>query len=412
MVKEFLFRHGQSAENIDAEESINVFLSGMRAGLEGEESSLAMLSTYLYEPDDAVSESQDKIIIIDAGGTNFRSALGYFKDGKAVFENVQKTVMPASDRELSKDEFYGEIAKNVERLLKEGGNVGFCFSYPVKMSADKDGVMCGATKELKARGINGTKVGACTLQAIRQYSSEKRKIVILNDTVATLLGGTVGADKKYSSFIGYIYGTGINLAYLEDASEIRGENGGGRRMVINTECGNFDGFKQGDYDKIVALETAQPQAYRFEKMTSGKYLASVIAECAYGAEKEGVIGKLKRIPFTLKDVTEFLNGGRGAYIENFLHGDEGKARQLAQELIKRAAKAGAVVNAAALIKSVKAGELPAAIVAEGTTFEKLPGYKTLFKKYLEEFLAPRGLTFEIIKGEDTNMLGSLVAALS
>ena len=183
-------------------------------------------------------------------------------------------------------------------------------------------------------------------------------------------------------------------------------------MIINTECGNFDGFAQGDYDKKVAEETANPEAYRFEKMTSGKYLASVIAECAYGAESEGLVGKLKRIPFTLKDVTEFLDGGEGAYIENFLPEDRAKAKELAEELVRRAAKAGAVVNAAAAIKSAEPKGLPVAIVAEGTTFERLTGYKELFIEYLTELLAPSGITFELVKGEDANMLGSLAAALS
>lgn len=406
MIKEFLHRHGQSSDNIDAAAATERVLGAMSAGLKGEGGSLAMLSTYLYEPDLSKTANSDKKIIIDAGGTNFRSALGYFKDGKAVFEKVEKTVMPASDRELSKDEFYGAIAGNVERLLEEGGDIGFCFSYPVQMSADKDGVMCGATKELKAKGVNGTKVGGSTLQAIKKYSAKQRKVVILNDTVATLLGGTVCADKKYSAYIGYIYGTGINLAYLERVG------GDGRRMIINTECGNFDGFAQGDYDKKVAEDTANPEAYRFEKMTSGKYLASVIAECAYGAESEGLVGKLKRIPFTLKDVTEFLDGGEGAYIENFLPEDRAKAKELAKELVRRAAKAGAVVNAAAAIKSAEPKGLPVAIVAEGTTFERLTGYKELFIEYLTELLAPRGITFELVKGEDANMLGSLAAALS
>ena len=393
MIKEFLHRHGQSSDNIDAAAATERVLDAMRAGLKGEGGSLAMLPTYLYEPDLSKTVNSDKKIIIDAGGTNFRSALGYFKDGKAVFEKVEKTVMPASDRELSKDEFYAAIAGKVERLLEDGGDIGFCFSYPVRMGADKDGVMCGATKELKAKGVNGTKVGDSTLQAIKKYSAKQRKIVILNDTVATLLGGTVCADKKYS-------------AYIERVG------GDGRRMIINTECGNFDGFAQGDYDKKVAEETANPEAYRFEKMTSGKYLASVIAECAYGAESEGLVGKLKRIPFTLKDVTEFLDGGEGAYIENFLPEDRAKAKELAEELVRRAAKAGAVVNAAAAIKSAEPKGLPVAIVAEGTTFERLTGYKELFIEYLTELLAPSGITFELVKGEDANMLGSLAAALS
>ena len=411
MIARFLKAHLQSAENIDEKEIIKSFTQQMVEGLEGKPRSLKMLPTYLYEPDlSAVSDSGKKIVI-DAGGTNFRSALGEFKDGKAEFTGLQKGVMPASDRELSKDEFYGEIADNVKRLLNKGGDVGFCFSYPVEMGADGDGEMGAATKELKAKGIEGTKVGECTLNAIKKYDTRKRKIVILNDTVATLLGGMACAKGGYSAYIGYIYGTGINLAYLENSSAIKKiKVNDSRRMIINTECGNFDGFVQGDFDKEVASRTEQPRAYLFEKFTSGKYLAKVMEKCLDGAEREGLLKRACAHPFELKDVSAFLTGERSAYSENFAAEDLGKAKRLAEALIDRAAKAGAAVNAAAAIRSGVPGGLPVAIVAEGTTFEKLYGYKRGFCEYLKEFLTPYGISYELIKGEDTNLLGSLMAA--
>ena len=414
MIGEFLKRHGQSADNIDAEKSIGLFLRQMREGLEGKKCSLQMVPTYLFEPDLKNIVKGERKIIIDAGGTNFRSAAGYFdENGNAVFEDMQKTYMPASDRELDCDEFYDAIAKNVRRLLPQGGDVGFCFSYPVEMGLDKDGTMGNATKELKAKGIGGTKVGRRTLEAVKKYDAADRKIVILNDTVATLLGGMASVKGRYSAFIGYIYGTGINLAYAENVSAIAKINvKSDRRMLINTECGNFDGFVQGDYDKKVSQSTENPASYLFEKMTSGKYLAKVIDECVKGAEKEGLFGSVKPAPFDLKDVTAFLNGQSSAFADKFEQADLAKAKQLAVGLIERAAKAGAVVNAAAAITSGKRGGLPVAIVAEGTTFNKLTGYKQGFVKYLTEFLAPQGIGFEIVQGEDLNMLGSLMATMA
>jgi len=415
VVNEFLKRHGQSPENIDAEKSISDFISEMKRGLAGENSSIAMIPTYIYEPSSEVRTESGKKIVIDAGGTNFRSACAYFdKNGKAVFEDMQKTVMPASDRELSKNEFYDAIACNIKRLLPQTDDIGFCFSYPVDMEENKDGVVGSATKEIKAPEITGTKVGECTLAAVKKYDFKERKIVILNDTVATLLGGMATTDKKYSAFIGYIYGTGTNICYTEYAeniSKIKAEQG--RRMLINTECGNFRGFAQGDYDRAVSSATEYPEKYLFEKMTSGKYLAEVINLTIVGAIKEGVIkGGKEKYEFGLKDVSDFLNGEECVFTSAFDGNDRELVKEICRQLIDRAAKMGAIANASAAIMSAKPHGLPVAIVAEGTTFNKLAGYREKFVQYLKELLAPYGIDCEIVQGNDLNMLGSLMASIS
>lgn len=411
MIKEFLKRHGQSSENVDEKQMISLFLSEMKSGLEGKKSSLAMYPTYIYEPDLTKKLKSDKKIVIDAGGTNFRSARAYFDgNGKAVFEDMQKTAMPASDRQLTKDGFYDAIAVNIKRLLPDTGDIGFCFSYPVDMGEDKDGIVGAATKEIKAPQIAGTKVGACTVEAVKKYDQKERNIVILNDTVATLLGGMATVENKYSAFIGYIYGTGTNLCYTESSENIKKIDAmRGRRMLINTECGNFNGFKSGDYDKEVFAGTEYPDRYVFEKMTSGKYLSKIINLCLDGAAKEGIIGKAD-FNFKLKDVSEFLDNGSGAMAEAVADGDRQKVAQICEELIDRAAKMGAIANTAMAVASGNKDK-PVAIVAEGTTFNRLTGYRERFEGYLNKFLTPYGMKYEIVQGEDLNMLGSLMATV-
>jgi hexokinase len=416
-VEQFLIKHKQSSQQVDVELSLKLFIDEMKAGLNGDKSSLAMFPTYLYEPKLSKYESGKKYIIIDAGGTNFRSALGYFdENGKAVFESIERTKMPASDGYLSFNEFYSAIAKNISRLLPVGKDIGFCFSYPVKMGSDKDGTVEMFAKEINAPEVVGTKVGKCTLDAVKAYDNTTRKIVILNDTVATLLGGIVHSKKQYSAFVGYIFGTGTNVCYTEYTQNIGKLSDGekGRRMLINTECGSFNKFVQGDYDKLVAQETANPTSQLFEKMTSGKYLSHVIELCFKGAQEEGVFAVTPNISqFELKDVSPFLLGEES--IINGMFGcddDRNSARKIAENLIDRAAKMGAIANAAACILSGTPNGLPVAIVAEGTTFRKLYGYKAKFEKYLKEIIKPYGLTCEIVQGEELNLVGALIAIAS
>ena len=410
--KEFLMAHGQSAENIDIKSSLNNFWQQMQLGLDGN-GGMPMIPTYLMNVDRSKIKPNEKHILIDAGGTNFRSALGYFDEqGQVVIERQKKTIMPASDKLLTKSEFYNTIASNVSRLLPAGINVGFCFSYQVDMNKDLDGKVVMFSKEVKAPEVIGTQVGKETLLACKQYDKAKRKIVILNDTVATLLGGLALTDEKFSAYLGYIYGTGTNVCYIEDTSKItKVKELPTGKMLVNTECGNFDGFQQGDFDKVTIARTAVPDKQLFEKMTSGKYLADIIYEALSVAERNGIfVGKTNIVPFTLKDVSTFLTE------DNFCglfeaEQDTQLVKEICTELIRRAAKMGAIVNSALAIASCNDKSLPVAIVAEGTTFNKLPYYRAFFEEYLTEILGAWGIKYKILQGEDLNLVGTLMATM-
>lgn len=412
--KQFLIKHGQSSQQVDVNKSLALFAEKMKQGLTGKCLSIPTIPTYLVDVDRSKIKSYVKRILIDAGGTNFRVGLGYFDEkGVPHIENISKTFMPASDGTYyGKEQFYSAIANNVSGYLDKATDIGFCFSYQVAMDKDVDGEVVMFSKEINAPEVIGTRVGRETLLACKKYSDAERNIVILNDTVATLLGGMATNDGKFSAYLGYIYGTGTNVCYVEDVeniTKINDVNGG--RMLINTECGNFDGFVQGDFDKVCISKTAVPDRQLFEKMTSGKYLANIIAEAYRQAEEEGAfIGKAQLAPFELKDVSLLLDGGEfPCRFENAI--DMQFAKDVAIELIDRAAKMGAVVNSALAIASCKDKSLPVALVAEGTTFNKLTGYRAAFEKYLTEILSGYGISYKIIQGEELNLVGTLMATM-
>lgn len=411
--KKFLLEHRQSAANIDVKKSLNAFWEQMSLGLSGK-GGMPMIPTYLTNVDRSCIQSGAKRLLIDAGGTNFRSAIGYFDEqGNAHIERISKTHMPATDRFLTKDEFYAQIAQNISPLLSEADTIGFCFSYPVEMDKDIDGTVLPFTKEVKASEAVGTKVGAETVAACKALDGKDRRIVILNDTAATLLGGMATSNESFSAYLGYIYGTGTNVCYAEDTANISKVTGLPRgKMLVNTECGTFDGFPLGDFDRAAIARTADPNRQLFEKMTSGKYLAEVIYEAFCAAQAENLfVGETHIQPFNLRDVSEFLAG-------NGLHGmfrnetDELFAKQICRGAVRRAAKMGAIVNSALAIASVKDKSLPVAIVAEGTTFDKLPGYRTQFRRYLTKILGAYSLKYKILQGKDLNLVGTLMATMA
>lgn len=411
--EEFLFSHGESADNVDVNASLNAFWTEMRLGLAGK-GGMPMIPTYLMDVDRSRIRKGSRRILIDAGGTNFRSALGYFdEDGNAVIEQLAKTRMPASDTFLTKEEFYAQTAQNVSRLLDKSNIIGYCFSYPVAMEQDIDGIVQPFTKEVKAPQVVGTKVGSETVAACKALDGRDRRIVILNDTVATLLGGMASTREKFSAYLGYIYGTGTNVCYIANTSEItKAGNLPDGKMLVNTECGTFGGFERGDFDIAVISHTDFPDRQLFEKMASGKYLADIIYEAFCGARDEGCfVGKTSLQRFDLRDVSEFMEG-------NGLHGmfadasDESFALQICKGLVRRAAKLGAIVNSALAIVSCNDKTLPVAIVAEGTTFDKLPGYRSYFEEYLSQILGNRGIGYKILQGKELNLVGTLMATMA
>lgn len=415
MVEQFLQKHNQSTNNIDIAKMVASATAEMQTGLRSNGSTIPMIPTYLQ------NIGRDKIkpgkrLLIDAGGTNFRSAVGYFdENGNVVLENLQKTKMPASDELLSKQQFYDKIASNVSYLLDDCTDVGFCFSYQVDMQPNMDGKACAFSKEVKAPEVVGTFVGAETLSAIKKHSDVDRKIVILNDTVATLLGGMALSQKQYSAYVGYIFGTGTNLCYIEDTQNITKVSGLPQgKMLINTEMGGCSCFAQGDFDKIVANTTAEPEKQHFEKMSSGKYLADIIYQAFKCGATEGLFGcPVNLVDFQLKDISLFLCGEQNVVYNMFqCDADRQKAREICLNLIDRSAKMGAILNASAILMSCQDKSTPVAIVAEGTTFNKLPTFRDNFQKYLAQIFAPHGINFEILQGEELNLVGTLMATMA
>lgn len=411
---EFLHKHGQCADQVSIKEGMSFFAGKLNKGLREKCDAVPTIPTYLMDIDRTKIKSNVKRILIDAGGTNFRVAIGYFDEqGIPHVEDIYKTSMPASDGTVyTKEQFYSAIADIVKGHLGKAQDIGFCFSYQVAMDKDVDGEIVMFSKEINAPEVIGTRVGKETLLACKKYSDRERKIVILNDTVATLLGGMATTSKKYSAYLGYIYGTGTNVCYIEDTSVItKVSDLPAGKMLINTECGNFDGFTQGDFDKACIAKTAVPNRQLFEKMTSGKYLANIIAKAYSQAVEEGVfIGAVELNPFELKDVSSLLNG-KLFPCKFACEQDLQFAKDVAIELIDRAAKMGAIVNSALAVASCKDKSLPVAIVAEGTTFNKLVGYRAAFEKYLSSILGECGISYEIVQGEELNLVGTLMSTM-
>ena len=272
-VEEFLNRHNLNADEISMDELCDLFLKEMKAGLAGKPSSLAMIPSFCSP--DAVPKEGEQVIVIDAGGTNFRTCLVTFDhDLNPMISDFKRCQMPGIDHEVSASEFFSIIADETERLIDRSDRIGFCFSYAATILPDHDGIPECFSKEIKASEVLGKHLGRELLKelASRGHDVSKKKVLILNDTVATLLAAQARNTKgSYDGCIGFILGTGTNTAYIEKMENITKLDPSIPRVgsqIINVESGCLN-ICLGDLDRRFLNTTKDPDLYGFEKMISG-----------------------------------------------------------------------------------------------------------------------------------------------
>lgn len=419
----FLQKTGLHHGAIDEDAVQQRFLADMEAGLRGTASSLAMIPTFM-DPSRPVLPGQS-VIVLDAGGTNLRvGSLSFDEARTPSIRRLTKHRMPASQALMSKDEFFDRFVALIQPLADAGDRIGFCFSYPAEITPDHDARLMYWSKEIQAPEVEGELIGSNIARRLAAAGCPKQ-IVVLNDTVATLLAAKSRAgEDHYAAFIGFILGTGTNTAYVEQNQNISKRNDLDPRgcQIINIEAGNFNGCSRGPIDDAFDLTTSDPGRYRHEKMVAGAYLGSLTLRVLRAAGDEGLFSasaaRVLRSWDRLETIalTRYL-AGKGATTvfadEAFDPGDHALLHRLITAVVQRAAWLAAI-NLAAVCVKTGAGHDPArpiCINADGSTFHKVPGLKTAISAHLTRLLKPHSIFFELVHIENAPLVGAGVAGL-
>jgi hexokinase len=429
-VVDFLKKYGMDFEDIDIDRSCSVFLEEMQRGLAAEQSSLQMIPTYIETDRDV--PANEPVIAVDAGGTNFRVATVCFDgDGKPVLENAQSYSMPGLKEQVSKEHFFGTMADYLEPVANASSKIGLCFSYPAEILPNKDGKVIRFSKEIMAPEVVGEIVGENLAAAIRESGHEGTKqVVLLNDTVATLLAGRAASgNRTFSSYVGFILGTGTNCCYIEQNKNIakKKDLDAAKTQIINVESGAFGKAPRGAIDLQFDESTLNPGMSTFEKMISGAYLGPLCLHCAHVAAEDGLftepVGEgLKGIrEINTKQVDEFMccpTSGSNPLASAVKSGNQTDAvtlYYLIDRLIERAAKLTAINLSSVVLKSGRGQNpcSPVCIVAEGTTFYELKSLKMRVEYYLKQYLENyRQRYHEIVNVKDATLIGAAIAGLT
>ncbi len=427
-VVSFLKAYQMDIQDVNIDDGVACFLDEMERGLCGKKSSLEMIPTYI-EAGGQIPANKP-VIVIDAGGTNFRTATVYFDDQKKpVIENLKLYPMPGVQEEIGKDAFFKTIAGYLRQIAGVSDRIGFCFSYAVQMQPDKDGRLIRFSKEIKAQQVIGQVIGENLNQALCAAGlGPKKQIVLLNDTVATLLAGVGFGNRDFGSYIGFILGTGTNSCYSESNQNIRKTPNLDmeRSMIINTESGNFGRGHRGKLDVVFDKTTANPGVYKFEKMISGAYLGA-LCHCVFrqackdkllSASTCRAIGSMASL--TTKEMNAFMlhPAGDNPLANACKNGDQKDVLVLygiADRMIERAAKLTAINLSATAIRCGHGTDptRPICIVAEGTTLYQMKTLKSRVEFYLKQYLEnKRGIYTEMIHLDNATLVGAAIAGLT
>lgn len=131
-------------------------------------------------------------------------------------------------------------------------------------------------------------------------------VALANDSVGTLMTRAYTAANIDKKFIGAIFGTGTNAAYVERLERIEkvehrktsGDKRSSDFMIVNTEWGNFDNemkvLPQTSFDVLLDTESTHPGDQALEKRIAGLYLAELLRLVLRTLWNEGLLAMTLR----------------------------------------------------------------------------------------------------------------------
>ena len=413
----FLKKHGMDPESVDPDAWIGPMREEMERGLAGERCSMEMIPTFLSN--DGELQPGHSAVVIDAGGTNFRCGLVHVAEDGCRVSHLSKSKMPGVDAPCTWEEFIRFTADRISPLMDRAEVIGFCFSYSASVTPEMDARVNMIDKEVVVTGCEGQLIGASLLQELERRGIHGKHVVILNDTVAVLLGGAAELNKAdYSGFAGQVSGTGTNTCVSLPVSRI-GKLGreGSRGMIVNLESGEYSGIPGGDFDRMLDEQSHNPGQKHFEKMTAGVYLGNLCRLMLLAAADEGLLSpegaKCVRAmaPFNASVVDAWASG-EGYDSLGGDPADAAFARELSLALFRRSARC-MCVNLLALTELCGGGrDKPMCVLAEGSLVRRSRAYRPELEYQLARCGGEkRGLKVELRVGEETTLVGSAAAAL-
>ncbi|MBI5480576.1 MAG: hypothetical protein HY906_17090 [Deltaproteobacteria bacterium] len=383
---------------------------------------LALLPAYVGVPRPG---ARGRVLCLDAGGTHVRGAVVAVDRAGVTVGEVRHAPLPGTRGAVERDAFFVELARLLAPDAARLRRIGFCFSYPAEVRPDGDAVLLRWTKEIRAAGVEGARVGQGLGQGLARLGRRGPfRVVVLNDTVTTLIAATRDPQTAgCGGFVGLVVGTGTNMACFEPAAraKVRAPTWRGGPLAFNLESGNFRRFPRGTLDERLAAATHDPDRQWLEKAVSGQYLGELSHLAlrdlaARGAAPAALAQAAASLgPPTSRAMSRLIAGASPeSPWEEWVdaHPDtRASVRAVMRALVTRSARLVAGGLACLASRAAAAARRPGAevaVAAEGSAFWGLPRYRDVVVETLGR-LTPTPV--RLVRVADANLRGAALAAL-
>ncbi|CAH00663.1 hexokinase [Kluyveromyces lactis] len=420
------------------------FISELDKGLSKKGGNIPMIPGWVVEY--PTGKETGDFLALDLGGTNLRVVLVKL-GGNHDFDTTQnKYRLPDHLRTGTSEQLWSFIAKCLKEFVDEwypdGVSeplpLGFTFSYPASQKKINSGVLQRWTKGFDIEGVEGHDVVPMLQEQIEKLNIPINVVALINDTTGTLVA-SLYTDPQTK--MGIIIGTGVNGAYYDVVSGIEKlegllpeDIGPDSPMAINCEYGSFDNehlvLPRTKYDVIIDEESPRPGQQAFEKMTSGYYLGEIMRLVLLDLYDSGFIfkdqdisklkeayvmdtsypSKIEDDPFeNLEDTDDLFKTNLNietTVVERKL------IRKLAELVGTRAARL-TVCGVSAICD--KRGYKTAHIAADGSVFNRYPGYKEKAAQALKDIYnwdveKMEDHPIQLVAAEDGSGVGAAIIA--
>lgn len=397
----FIAEKGIGPDSFDKTLFTERFTSEMKRGLRREQSSLAMIPTYIYCS--AALPDEGCTIAIDAGGTNFRIALVRFNGGTARIEKFENMPMPGTYGTVTWEDFIGFIAEKIRPYLSFSKKIGLCISFPTRITPERDGIILSMTKEVDVRGYEGRHI--CR-DLLAHLGCKDAEAIVLNDTTAVLLSG-LSAGGSGRGLIGLINGTGTNICCQTTGGEGVLTND---KAICVVESGGFVPPERSKIDEMLDAASGLPGVYQEEKLVSGAYLGEICRLAFDAAAKEGLLTAngcswvKERDIFSTPEADALINGR-----ESFgLEADDVLVLKTVAEAVFSRAAAHIACIISAVIDFCEPGEYDICVSADGSVIRKSAFFREKTEEYLAEIEGERKIAF--FETDNSTVMGAAIAA--
>ncbi|PFH52548.1 hypothetical protein AMATHDRAFT_139483 [Amanita thiersii Skay4041] len=290
--------HHQFTPSVDCLADLtNAFLAEFKQGLDNYNQPMAMIPTFVTGVPDGTETGT--FLALDLGGTNLRVCEVVLHGDKTFSLRQQKYKVSELLKTGEAAALFDYLADSVDAFLTTEASIdysspshmpptdhgevvlGLTFSFPVEQTALDSGKILTWTKGFSARNAIGKDVVKLLQDAFDRKHMHVRCVALVNDTVGALLSRAYTAG---GCFLGAIFGTGTNGAYIEDLSKIQKLSGTqavkqSGIMIVNTEWGAFNNSRtylpSTPFDKALDRLSINPSFQAFEKFISGMYLGEI-----------------------------------------------------------------------------------------------------------------------------------------